>query len=117
MAQILLGNGADIDIQNNDYDTPLHYAVSKMHLNVAKLLIAYGANVNLLEERGRSALSIAHVNDQTEMIHLLVAHGATIPNYNLIVHPTLQRETISIDDVRMVLGDFSQSTKASPAYD
>jgi len=46
MVDLLIAKGADINAKNKDGCTPLHYAASHAHKEVADLLIAKGADVN-----------------------------------------------------------------------
>ena len=43
MAELLIAHGADINIANNEGDTPLHYAVTNGHMDIAELLKHHGA--------------------------------------------------------------------------
>ena len=42
----MIANGANIDMTNNDGDTPLYIASHYCHLEVVELLIASGGSVN-----------------------------------------------------------------------
>lgn len=60
IAELLLTNGAEIDIQSGqmDKDTPLIDAVSNLHLDVVNLLLEKGANPTLLNAQNENALDI-----------------------------------------------------------
>ena len=45
--KILLKNGADPNITNEDGLSPLHTAVNKQNITIVKLLLKYGANPNI----------------------------------------------------------------------
>jgi len=51
-----LADGADLDAQDTDGDTPLHHAAIYGRKEVAKLLIANGANVNAKSEGNTTPL-------------------------------------------------------------
>ncbi|KAF7343426.1 HET-domain-containing protein [Mycena venus] len=53
----------------------LHFASQKGHIDVVRLLLDNGAEINTA---GTSALHIAAKHDDTEMVRLLLAHGAEI---------------------------------------
>lgn len=53
--------------------TPLHRAVGSSRLEIAKLLLECGANVNAL---GRAAETPLHLADNIPMVRLLLLHGA-----------------------------------------
>ena len=55
--------------------TPLHYAAMYGHKEVAELLIAKGANVNVKDEDGETPLDLAIKYKQTEIANLLLKHG------------------------------------------
>ena len=55
----LIENGADVNIKDNDGDTPLHYAASGGHLDVVKFLVENGADVNAKDKYGRTPLDVA----------------------------------------------------------
>jgi len=55
--------------------TPLHRAASKVHKEMAELLIAKGADVNAKDENGRTPLDWAVNWNQAETADLLRKHG------------------------------------------
>ncbi|KAH9029588.1 hypothetical protein EDB85DRAFT_2290792 [Lactarius pseudohatsudake] len=71
--QRLLEHGADPNAGDNDHSTPLHQASYKGLLEVARLLLSYGANVDEKDGEGRTPFQVA--NGQ-EMTKLLLEHGA-----------------------------------------
>ncbi len=60
-------------------ETSLHYAVDKGHKEIAKLLIAEGADVNAKANNGETAIDTAirvhEVVDRTKTADLLRKHG------------------------------------------
>lgn len=58
ITELLLDNGANIDVQSGqmDKDTPLIDAVSNLHLNVVQLLLKRGANPAIQNAQGENAL-------------------------------------------------------------
>jgi len=75
LAQGLLGAGADINAADAFGMTPLHYAASQ-NVKVAKVLLANGAQVNVRNEDGDTALAYAMRRGHPEMEALLRQHGA-----------------------------------------
>ena len=58
--------------------TPLHIAASKSHKEIIELLIAKGADVNALNNKGDTPLDLAMPDrpfDSTELADLLRKHG------------------------------------------
>lgn len=71
-----LDQGEDVNEQlGSSGRTPLQIAAAEGRLDVAKLLLDRGADVNL-RRRGTSALSQAVIAGNLEMTKLLLAHGA-----------------------------------------
>lgn len=83
--KMLLDLGMDVNLPdpNNGMDTPLMDACSGNHVDIAKLLIERGANVNTISAFGKSAITaIIDSNTQTgksiSLLELLAANGADL---------------------------------------
>ena len=73
--------GADVNSPNQDNQTALMLASSIGSLQIAKLLIERGANVNAVETfRGQTALMWAAAENHPDIVDLLLAHGAKTSN-------------------------------------
>ena len=69
--------GLNIDIKDNDDETPLLNAIHAGQTDVVKRLINLGANINSVNTSSRdSALHFAAQYDRTECLKLLLTHGA-----------------------------------------
>lgn len=84
MVSLLLAHGAEVNYQSiaNDW-TPLMIAVAEKHASTAALLIQAGANVNLTNEKGRTALMFAAFYGSVPITEMLLRNGANpnvIPN-------------------------------------
>jgi ankyrin repeat protein len=76
----LLTNGADVDDAPISGDlqgfTPLIFAARDNQLEIVRLLIDHGANVNAKNVYDQTPLSVAEEGNYSEMIALLKSHGA-----------------------------------------
>lgn len=82
LAQFLLDNGVNIDIEGESKDRPLEIAVRHNKLALARYLLCNRANVNAKDITGRTVLYSALLNPQRKdpsIIKLLLEYGATIP--------------------------------------
>jgi ankyrin repeat protein len=77
IAQLLINNGANVNAQNKDGNTPLHKASEHGNTEVAKLLIENGANVNAQDKNGLTPLHVA-IRYFTEIALLLINKGASL---------------------------------------
>ena len=57
--------------------TPLIYASRNGHINIAQLLLNNGADVNVKDSWGRTAMMVAKSKGHTEIVELLQQAGAT----------------------------------------
>ncbi|XP_034934582.1 serine/threonine-protein phosphatase 6 regulatory ankyrin repeat subunit C-like [Chelonus insularis] len=60
IAEVLLTNGAEVDEFVSMHRTALFYAAYNTHPEVVKLLLMYGADINILDDVGKSALDMAN---------------------------------------------------------
>jgi ankyrin repeat protein len=82
-----LANGTDVNVQDFDGWTPLHWAAMEGHKKTAELLIANGADVNLKDNLGWTALLIT---DHKKIAELLIANGADVNLKNMDGNTPLQ---------------------------
>ncbi len=73
IAKLLIDAGAPVD---QGGWTPLIYAAARNRVDIARLLIAKGANVNAAAENGTTALMMAAREGQLPILLLLLEHGA-----------------------------------------
>ena len=78
LVDLLLAHGAEVNRASNNAQQvmPLHSAVATQQLEVARSLIAQGADVNAIQEGGFTPIQGAAQNGQLAMVELLLAHGA-----------------------------------------
>lgn len=82
IAMIVLGLA--IIFWNVRYTKPLHYAVLGGHLNVARIIVSLGVDVNGLDLAGMEPLAIAVLKGNMNMIRFLVDNGANV-NGNVVL--------------------------------
>ena len=70
-AMVLVDRGADIDFQDKDGKTPLHYALIFGITAVSEKLIQIGANVNIKDKHGNNAIWVALLNNGKINMYLL----------------------------------------------
>ena len=87
MTQILLEAGAyeTIDHRSKDYisGTALHSAVCNGNLAIIRLLLDYRANINALDEDGRTPLAWAIIKSKIEVVQFLILKGARVDTVNV----------------------------------
>lgn len=74
MAKYLLENHALVDLAVDD--TPLIIASCVGYMEIIKLLLKYGADINWKDKDGRSALFFAKAHRQKEVVQFLIENGA-----------------------------------------
>lgn len=76
----MLNRGANKEHRNISDYTPLSLAASGGHIEVIKLLLRHGAEINSRtgSKLGISPLMLAAMNGHTEAVHLLLEHGSDI---------------------------------------
>jgi len=80
IARYLVLKGADVNLpSNNGFKVyPLHSAAAGNYTRIAKMLIENGANINVKQQAGATALHSAAQNGNIELLILLMEHGADV---------------------------------------
>lgn len=83
---IFFKNNKNIDINKCDDqgNTPLHYAVFHENYQIAKTLIDYGADVNVVPKSKKTPLVLSCFNQDVNMAELLIQNGATLNHLNIL---------------------------------
>ncbi len=85
VVQTLIRHGADLNIQSEPtYSAALIYAVDNQNLEITKLLLESGADPNIFDTRGGTALQYACYYDNFDIIKLLVEYKANVNAHSLI---------------------------------
>ena len=66
----------DINLQDREGTTLLHWAVEEKNIEIVKLIISYNANLDIKNSEGKTALIIASFLGFIELVELLVLNGA-----------------------------------------
>ncbi|XP_063923969.1 uncharacterized protein LOC135138056 isoform X2 [Zophobas morio] len=80
VAEIVLKKGANLNITDEEGNSPLHFASesNEVNLDMIKMFLAKGINVNAQNKNGTTALQIACRNNDYELTELLLGSGASI---------------------------------------
>eukprot|EP01087_Luapelamoeba_hula_P000366 TRINITY_DN10266_c0_g1_i1.p1 TRINITY_DN10266_c0_g1~~TRINITY_DN10266_c0_g1_i1.p1 ORF type:complete len:2015 (+),score=223.50 TRINITY_DN10266_c0_g1_i1:107-6046(+) len=74
--KLLLSHGVDVDAScGSDDGTALIGAINGKQMDVAKLLITMGANVNVISRYDSAPFPLAAASNDAELIRLVLAHG------------------------------------------
>lgn len=78
MMQLLLDNGADIDLQDAEGKTVLMVALIKDKFDIFSFLLEHGANPNIPNNKGITVLHFAAYNEKEKFAKKVLEHGADI---------------------------------------
>ena len=81
-AGVLITLGAKIDARDRNEALPLHHAIMSGSYDIAEQLLAAGSPAASLSKGGRPALLSGIESAQTEIVKLLLAHGASPDTYD-----------------------------------
>lgn len=74
----LLRGTTPVDVRDGDGATPLLLAAFKGHVDAARCLIQWGAQIDAANERGYTPLMAAARDGRIEAVRLLLQHGASV---------------------------------------
>ena len=80
MVEVLLKNGAQIDLQDSNHfgSSALYEASSNGHIDVVELLLKHGANIDIQRKGGATPLFIACEEGHFKVTELLIEKGANV---------------------------------------
>lgn len=73
---MLLEGGADVGLQDNAGQSPLHLASSRGHVNVVRVLLAGGADALAQDKDGRTPFRYAVSKGHLHVTRVLLQHNA-----------------------------------------
>ncbi|EAY19410.1 hypothetical protein TVAG_101280 [Trichomonas vaginalis G3] len=73
---LLISHGAEIDLKDENGNTPLHIACEYKNKNIVEFLLSHGSNTNSQNHKGKTPLQIALENGGYEIADILKSHDA-----------------------------------------
>jgi len=126
VAMLLPEKGVDVnamDITTTDpfMPTPLMDTIERGNIEIMKILIANGANVNASNYDGQTALDVAIEKGNTEIVQLLMKKGATMDKYftlsSAIYTKNIEMIKMVIDNGAKVNPNFMDDEFLTPLMD
>lgn len=75
--QVLIRRGADVNTHAADYITPLHFAAHQGDIEIVKMLVSYGAQIDaVITNNGYTPLHWAVIQGHANVVEFLVQSGA-----------------------------------------
>ena len=134
IVEILCKHGCDVNVRDDNDETPLFLAVRQADIESSKILLKHGANPNAVTEQGNTLnIAAATVPINKDMIELLVENGAQLnvqekinrvplalylSNFNLnqdlsivkylIQHGTILNESWMLKEIKWMLNRLGQ---------
>ncbi len=75
-AAVLLSQGADLRVANDNGEAALMYVSFYGHSSVVKILVDHSADMNFSNYDGTTALRAATENEHTDVVEFLLSQGA-----------------------------------------
>jgi len=88
-AELLILNGANINIVDENNISPLMLAIENLHDDIAMMLIDRGADVNAKNKNNYSALMIAVSKDLPHIVDLMIKKGVEVNSKNKLQQTAL----------------------------
>eukprot|EP00494_Astrolonche_serrata_P023512 UN23770 len=79
----ILQANADINVQDNDKQSALTYAIKKQHIQLAHLLISKNIDISIRNKRGNTALMLAAWRAEFDLCKSLIELNARIDTCNV----------------------------------
>ncbi|XP_055349555.1 E3 ubiquitin-protein ligase MIB1-like isoform X2 [Paramacrobiotus metropolitanus] len=101
---------ADLNARNKRKQTPLHIAVNKGHVAVARALLQFGCHASLQDSEGDTPLHDAVSKKRDDILALLLDHNADVGlcnnnGFNVLHHAALRG---NLSAMRILLGKLSR---------
>ena len=110
IACLLLSNGADVNVQDEDGDTPAHLCIeAKVNVKILESLLAYGTRLSIMNKDRMNLLHLAAKNGRLDVLKLLLSKDATgeyrsvrAKNGNTLVLCAVASEYESLEKLKLV---------------
>jgi len=109
-----LNEGFDIDTLGEYASSPLHYACREGHIEMVKILVENGANVNIQNHYSTiypifdAITSVSNKKNSFSILQLLIKHGANIEKTdsfgNTLLYHAIEEENIILIKLLLQLG-------------
>jgi ankyrin repeat protein len=97
---------SEISAQDPDVgDSALHYSATRNNVEIARLLIEFGAPLNLSNNYGRTPLHLAALYNSTEVANILIDAGAEVNIKDIWGESALSTATVYDESISAVLVD------------
>ena len=106
IADMLISNGAQVNIRDNEGITPLMYALSRRKYSLAEFFIKYGADIQTVSSTGDTPLCIAAgLSDGAGLVRKLISLGAPVDAKNKYGStPLLMSSSAEVSEILLNLG-------------
>jgi len=126
-ARILLEHGANVNEQyygENGFahgETSLHMAAIYGSWEIAQELLRYGADIEMVDNRGDTPLGVSVANDNIEVVKVLLKEGACINHisggFTPLDYAYMQSESERVHGDMIIDLLISKGAKRGPAYE
>lgn len=105
MFTLLIDNGADVNVKDEQGNTPLHYAAQEGQTEISRILISKGADVNAKGFEDATPLHAAAIGGNKDVVVSLLDAGADVDAENYMERTPLHLAAKSghIDVVKVLL--------------